>query len=177
MKEITIGLFGTCGSSKWRDKFISIYESRGINYFNPVKEDWKPEDAQIEAEHLANDDIICFPVTHETYAFGSLGEVGFSILQAIKMDQRRDIIIMINPEVEIEKTELVIGSGVFMAPSLVVDAQTKDSIKMRALVMAHLRKINYPNVYIVNTLKNMLDLSMYLHAIQVLKEGVKQYTI
>lgn len=171
MKEITIGLFGTCGSSKWRDKFISIYESRGINYFNPVKEDWKPEDAQIEAEHLANDDIICFPVTHETYAFGSLGEIGFSILQAIKLDQRRDIIVMINPNVEIERTELVLGE------LLMVDAQTMDSIKMRALVMAHLRKINYPNVYIVNTLKNMLDLSMYLHAIQVLKEGAKQYTI
>lgn len=171
MKEITIGLFGTCGSSKWRDKFISIYESRGINYFNPIKEDWKPEDAQIEAEHLANDDIICFPITHETYAFGSLGEVGFSILQAIKSDQRRDLIVMINPEVEIERSGLVIGE------LLMVDAQTKDSIKMRSLVMAHLRKINYPNVYIVNTLKNMLDLSMYLHAIQILKEGAKKYTI
>jgi hypothetical protein len=168
---ITIGLFGTCGSSKWRDKFINLYESRGINYFNPLKEDWKPEDAQIEAEHLANDDIVLFPVTNETYAFGSLGEVGFSIMQAIKLDRRRDIIVMIDPEVKVDRTGLVIGE------LLMVDAQTKDSIKMRALIMAHLKKVNYPNVYIVDNLKKMLDLSMYLHAIQVLKEGAKQYTI
>jgi hypothetical protein len=169
--SITIGLFGTCGSSKWRDKFISLYESRGIDYFNPVKKDWKPEDATIEAEHLANDEIICFPVTDETFAFGSLGEVGFSILQAIKMDQSRDIIVMIDPDVKLNE------SWMSMNESMTAEMQRKDSIKMRALVMAHLKKIKYPNVYIVKDLKSMLDLSMYLHAIQVLKEGAKKYTI
>ena len=99
---ITIGLFGTCGSSKWREPFMKAYDEQGIKYFNPVKEDWKVEDAQIEAEHLANDEIICFPVTDETYAFGSLGEVGFSILQAIKLNQRREIIVMIDPDVKLD---------------------------------------------------------------------------
>jgi hypothetical protein len=170
-RKITIGLFGTCGSSKWRDKFISLYESRGIDYFNPVKENWKPEDATVEAEHLENDKIICFPITDETFAFGSLGEVGFSILQAIKMDQNRDIIVMIDPDVKLNE------SWMSMNESATAEIQRKDSIKMRALVMAHLKKIKYPNVYIVKDLKNMLDLSMYLHAIQVIKEGTKKYTI
>lgn len=173
--SITIGLFGTCGSSKWREPFMKAYKEQGINYFNPVKEDWKVEDAQIEAEHLANDEIICFPVTDETYAFGSLGEVGFSILQAIKLNQRREIIIMIDPDM---KSEVINGNSPSAGTAAVVaDQKRKDSIKARALVMAHLKKIDYPNVWIVKSLENMLKLSLHLHALAVLKEGAKQYTL
>ena len=56
--NLCIGLFGTCGGSKWRDKFIAKYNERGIEFFNPQKDDWKPEDAEIEADHLANDGVI-----------------------------------------------------------------------------------------------------------------------
>jgi hypothetical protein len=168
---ITIGLFGTCGSSKWRDPFMKAYDEQNIKYFNPVKEDWKPEDAQIEAEHLANDEILCFPVTNETYAFGSLGEVGFSILQAIKLDQRRDIIVMIDPDVVLNE------NWMSMNESVTAEAQRKDSIKMRALIMAHLKKINYPNVWIVKDLDKMLQLSLHLHALAILKEGAKRFLL
>jgi hypothetical protein len=171
MKEITIGLFGTCGSSKWRDPFMKAFDEQGIKYFNPVKENWNVEDAKIEAEHLANDEIICFPVTNETFAFGSLSEVGFSILQAIKLNERRDIIVMIDPDVKIDETSMSINE------SVIAGTQRKDSIKMRALVMAHLKQINYPNVWIVKDLDNMLKLSLHLHALAVLKEAAKQYTI
>ena len=106
MKKITIGLFGTCGISQWRTPFIKKYSSLGIQYFNPVKSDWKVEDATIEAEHLANDEILLFPVTNETYAFGSLGEVGFSIMQALKLDERRDIVVMIEPDVVVDKNKM-----------------------------------------------------------------------
>jgi len=168
---ITIGLFGTCGSSKWREPFMKAYDEQGIKYFNPVKADWKVEDAQIEAEHLANDEILCFPVTNETFAFGSLGEVGFSILQAIKLNSRREIIIMIDPDVELDYTKIE-------TPDVpLAHAQRKDSIKARALVMAHLKKIDYPNVWIVKSLDNMLKLSLTLHALAIIKESAKQYTL
>lgn len=168
---ITIGLFGTCGNSTWRNKFMEEYQKQGIKYFNPVKEDWKVEDAQIEAEHLANDEIICFPVTNETFAFGSLGEVGFSILQAIKLNSRREIIVMIDPDVKLDENQMSMGE------SITAEIQRKDSIKARALVMAHLKKIDYPNVWIVKNLENMLKLSLHLHALAVLKEGAKKYTL
>jgi hypothetical protein len=171
MKKITISLFGTCGSSKWRDQFIKEYDKQGISYFNPLKKDWKPEDAQIEAEHLCSDEILLFPITNETYAFGSLAETGFSILQVIKLNQKSDIIVMIDPEVKIDK------SGLTLAEILMVNAQTKDSIRARALVMTHLKKLDYTNVWIVKDLNNMLKLSLHLHALQVLREGAKKYTL
>lgn len=168
MKKITIGLFGTCGNSTWRNKFMEEYNKRNIDYFNPLKDDWKPEDAIIEADHLADDGIVLFPVTNETYAFGSLGEVGFSIMQALKLDETRDIVVMIENDVKVDKTKMT------SAELSVVDAQTKDSLKMRALIMAHLKKVNYPNVYIVKNLEDMLSLSLELHNIQLLKNSAKE---
>ncbi|MDD4922624.1 MAG: hypothetical protein PHS30_09145 [Bacteroidales bacterium] len=171
MKDITIGLFGTCGSSKWREPFMKRYDELGISYFNPQKNDWKAEDAKIEAEHLANDQIILFPVTNETYAFGSLGEVGFSIMQALKLDQNRDIIIMIEPDVYLDVDSM---------PSelrATAEAQRKESVRMRALIMAHLKKVNYQCVWLVKDLDNMLNLSLELHAIQTLKNGAKRFII
>lgn len=61
---LCVGLFGTCGGSKWRNNFMLKYNEMGINYFNPQVDDWKPELAEIEAEHLVNDDIVLFPVTN-----------------------------------------------------------------------------------------------------------------
>ena len=92
----TVGLFGTCGKSKWRKAFIERFETENISYYNPQVDDWKEELAIEEAEHLANDQIILFPVTSEEYSLGSLSEVGFSILNAINLDNRRDFIILIN---------------------------------------------------------------------------------
>lgn len=160
MKKPTIGLFGTCGRSTWRDSFIKEYERLGIQYFNPQKDDWKPEDAQIEAKHLANDEILLFPVTNETFAFGSLAETGFSILQAIKFNKRRELIVMIVPNVIASDTE-------------VDQVQRKESCRARALVMAHLKKLNYPNVWIVTSLNDMLALSISLHSMYIAKSHLK----
>jgi len=168
MRTLTIGLFGTCGNSTWRNKFMEEYDKQKIRYFNPQKDDWKPEDAAIEAEHLVNDDIILFPVTNETFGFGSLAETGFSILQAIKLNQRRNVIVMIDPDVPVPQVEVWTRDN---------ELSRKDSIRTRALVMAHLKKLDYPNVYIVNSLDNMLKLSLHLHAIEILKMGAEKYCI
>jgi len=157
---MTIGLFGTCGNSTWRKGFMQSYDNHGIEYFNPQVDDWNPDLAEIEADHLANDEIILFPVLAETSGLGSLGEVGFSILQAIKLDSSRNVIVMIDRNCDIED-----------------EAVKKESVRARALVMAHLKKLKYPNVYLVENLQDMLLLSLELHAIEVLRGGLERFRL
>jgi hypothetical protein len=144
-----IGLFGTCGNSTWRTRFINIYDGAGIEYFNPQVDDWKPELADIEAQHLLNDDIILFPVTGETYGFGSLAETGFSIIQAIKANASRFVIVAIFD----------------VDPTLEDAFAMKESARARALVKAHLKTNPQPNVFVVNDLETMLKLSMELYRV------------
>jgi len=160
---MTVGLFGTCDNSTWRQSFMKEYDKQKISYFNPVKDDWKAEDAKIEAEHLANDEIILFPVTDETLGLGSLGEVGFSILQAIKLDSNRDIVVMITDDLSDEAKE-------YFDESMV-----RESIKMRALIKAHLNKLNYPNVYLVDNLEDMLTVSLELNKIYFIRQKLDYY--
>lgn len=168
--SVTIGLFGTCGKSKWREPFIEKFNEREISYYNPQKDNWDPNDAVDEAYHLANDDIILFPVTGETYAFGSLAESGFSIIQALK-NTNRDIIIMIDMNVNMDEQLMS------MNESITHEIQKKDSLRARKLVLEHIKKNKHPNVYLVENLENMLNLCLYLHSLHVLKEGTKRFTI
>jgi hypothetical protein len=147
--KLCIGLFGTCGNSTWRNEFISKYDTLGINFFNPQKDDWTPEDAQIEADHLADDSLILFPVLSETYGLGSLAETGFSVAQAMRIDDRRDFVILIDSKPD---DELASDAALF-----------KESTRNRALVKAHLRKLKLPNVYVIDTLDEMLEVSIALY--------------
>lgn len=140
----TIGLFGTCGSSTWRQAFITRYEAEGLAYFNPQVEDWTPELAQIEAEHLNTDEIVLFPILAETSGLGSLAESGFSVMQALK-NTGRFIVIFIDPAV---------GP---MDPNV-----AKESLRARALVRAHLQANPHPSVFVVETLEQMLEVSVLL---------------
>jgi len=155
-----IGLFGTCGGSKWRDLFMARYKEEGISFYNPQVENWKPEDAVEEAEHLANDAVILFPITGETYGTGSLAETGFSVLNAIRLDDRRDFVIMIEQRLD---------------DSLDNQVARKESLRARALVFQHLKKLRLSNLYVVYTLDEMLAVSLTLHQAAVLREPLKQY--
>lgn len=148
-----IGLFGTCGNSTWRNSFINEYQKiGGIRYYNPQVADWKPEDAAIEAEHLINDDIVLFPVTSETYGIGSLAETGYSIMSAIRADAKRYVVLFIDPKVDQQLIDDNAGAA-------------KESTRSRALVLAHLRKVNHPNVFFVSSLEEMLELSIKLYGV------------
>jgi len=162
--NVCIGLFGTCGKSKWRDPFIKEYDSFGMTYFNPNKPDWKPEDAEVEADHLANDAVVLFPITGETYASGSLSEVGFSILNAIKLNDRRDFVIMIDQKLE---QELIDANPV----------AAKESSRSRALVKQHLKKIDLSNIYVVENLEEMLTLSVHLYDIAEMRAEIQSYSL
>lgn len=158
--RLCIGLFGTCGRSRWRDRFMALYTERGIEFYNPNVPDWKPELAQVEADHLANDDVILFPVTAETYGTGSLAETGFSIIQAIRLDDRRDFVILIEQRLDedLDNAEL-----------------RKESLRARALVLQHLKKLRLPNVYVVDTLEEMLQLSLVLYQAAALRAPLREY--
>jgi len=146
--KVCIGMFGTCGGSRWREPFIERYEEAGIAFFNPQVDDWKPECAVEEADHLANDAVVLFPITGETYATGSLAETGFSMLNAIRLDDRRDFVIMVEQELD---------------PSLDDAVARKESLRARALVLQHLKKLRLSNLYVVSSLEEMLEVSLVLY--------------
>lgn len=159
-KNITIGLFGTCGGSMWRDEFIAKYVELGIDFFNPQVDNWTPEMADIEAEHLVEDDIILFPVTGETAGMGSLAETGFSMFQAMKTNMNRYFVFMVDAECD---------------PTKVTDATlAKESRRARALVRAHLRKNPHANVFVCDNLAQMLEVSVLLRDSLVAVRGARQ---
>lgn len=139
---------------------MSEYKDLGIPFYNPQVDDWTPECAVEEARHLAEDEIILFPITRETYAGGSLSEVGFSILNAIRLDDRRDFVIMIEQDLD---------------PNLNDAVARKESLRARALVKEHLRKLRLKNVYIVDTLGEMLEISISLHKAAEIKSPLEKY--
>ena len=147
-----IGLFGTCGSSKWRDPFINRYKTKSMNYFNPLKSDWKPEDAREEAEHLVKDEILLFPITGETFGTASLAETGYSIINSIRANDHRYVIIFIEPKV----SEMLHQENPTAA---------KESTNSRAIVAAHLKKLDHPNVFVVDSLEEMLNISVNLYKV------------
>lgn len=157
---VTIGMFGTCGGSKWRNPFMARYKELGIAYFNPQVDNWDPSCAEEEARHLANDQIILFPVTNETYATGSLAEVGFSILNAISLDDRRFFVIMIAME---------------LLPNLMGSDMAKESLRSRALVKQHLKRLRLSNLYLVDSLEKMLEVSLMLYKAVSITEPLKKY--
>lgn len=161
---LCIGLFGTCGGSQWRERlFIPRYDKLGIACYNPQVEDWDPSLAEVEAEHLANDAIILFPVTGETYAFGSLAETGFSMLNAISLDDRREFVLYIAQEIdELDPKGNKLDDRLNEDGSKNPDSKAKDSLRTRALVKQHLKKLRLPNVYLVDTLEEMLEVSLVL---------------
>jgi hypothetical protein len=154
--KVTIGLFGTCGGSKWRIPFKEAYSSQEISFFDPQVENWDPYMATIEAEHLAEDEIILFPITDETYGIGSLCETGYSILQAIRLDDRRDFVILIDPRLQEKLNENQVAA--------------KESLRARALVKKHLEILELSNLFLVDNLPHMLEVSLKLYKAAVIKK-------
>lgn len=138
-----VGLFGTCGKSTWRERFITELSAKGISFYNPQVANWTPECAETEAQHLVEDDIVLFPVTAETTGFGSLAETGYSILQTVKFMQDnarpRLLIVFIDKNCDWENP-----------------TERKASLNTRALVKAHLRRFKQTTVIEVNSLDEMM---------------------
>lgn len=144
-KNKNVGLFGTCGNSTWRNPYVSMFETQGITYFNPMftGRDHRPDDAAREANHLASDRIILFPVLAETDGIVSLAEIGQAEIM-IAMSWNRHLVIYIEPEV---------NSDFFnVKPDL-----AKKSNQMRMLLTRELSQVKHPRIHIVNSLSEMWD--------------------
>lgn len=84
-----VGLFGTCGSSTWReDKVIPMLEAAGVDAFNPVVADWNEAAMKNEAENAATDQVILMVITGETTAIASMAESGWIALEAAARGQQ-----------------------------------------------------------------------------------------
>lgn len=152
--KTTVGMFGTCSGSTWREPFIKEYKQRKIDFFNPdLGDDWTPDATENENIHLIEDNIVLFPVLAESLGFGSLGEIGFSMLTVLKnvmTGHNQYLIVLIDDKCEME------------------GASTEDiklSDNTRKIIKSKVEDVDHPNVFLVNTLDEMKELSFRLVAL------------
>ena len=70
-----IFLGGTCNNSTWREEIIPYLKEKGINYFNPVVDDWTPECQIEEIKQRKNCDIVLYTITPLMTGVYSIAEV------------------------------------------------------------------------------------------------------
>lgn len=161
--ENTIGLFGTCDGSTWRVPVIDRLTALGIKWYNPdAGDNWEPWMAEEENRQLKEDHIILFPVLGESLGFGSLGEIGFSILnimEAIQNGSDQTLIVLIDDECTDDRKS---------------EQERKLSRNARKLVKSKLNAIKHSNVYLVNTVDEMVDLAVGLHGAYNIKDEVNK---
>lgn len=169
MNSVTIGLFGTCGLSTWRNKFVDAYTKNGINFFNPQLPEgvWTADRAdefvQQENYNLKNNQIILFPVTNETTGQGSLAEIGFSVLDTIRNLNQRYLIVLIDLDCKCSKSSAL---------------QIEESKRSRKLVKSkiEIESKSNPYIFLVNNFDDMLNLSIELkNSIEFNNELKKRY--
>lgn len=73
--NIKVFLGGTCNESTWRDEIIPLLEEAGIDYFNPVVEDWTEDCIEIEnIEKNEKCNIHLYVITKEMKGVYSIAE-------------------------------------------------------------------------------------------------------
>ena len=160
--EVTIGLFGTCDNVPWRIPFMEKYEEMGIKFFNPdAGDNWHPGLIEEENYYLNNAEIILFPILKESLGSGSLGEVGFSVQNVtrnILNGKRQFLIALIDDECTDERK---------------TDDERARSVRDRKLVKSKLaEKASPPVISLVNTLEEMLELSLELYYFLAQTNGI-----
>jgi hypothetical protein len=79
-----IFLGGTCADTTWRDELIKELDKLGIEYFNPVVENWTPECQAIEEDEKNNKcDCHLYVITKEMMGTYSIAEIINSTWQAV----------------------------------------------------------------------------------------------
>lgn len=152
--DTCVGLFGTCENDPWREQFMEHYKKNGIEYFNPdVGDDWHPGMVDDENKHLNEDTIILFPILDSSLGTGSLGEIGFSVLNVARNIQNgkpQSLVVFIEDTCENKKF---------------TDAERTNSKNTRALVKSKLARIAHSSVFMVDSLDEMKALADELIAL------------
>ena len=81
MKKVFLG--GTCNESTWRNELIPLLEEKGIEYYNPVVEDWTPECQQEEYRQKEICNVHLYLITKKMKGV-------FSIAEAVASCQFKD---------------------------------------------------------------------------------------
>lgn len=68
-------LGGTCNESKWRDVMIEFLKADGIDYFNPVVDDWTEECQKREIGERKNADFVLYAITPKMTGVYAIAEV------------------------------------------------------------------------------------------------------
>ena len=142
---LCVGLFGTCDKNRWRDPFMAKYDELGIEYFNPMVDNWHAGLVPLEAQHLAEDEVILFPILGWSYAEGSLSEMGFGPLKAMRQNMNRSFVFYVETTLHERLTD---------------PDRCKASLRSRELVLGHLEKVSASNIYVVRSIEEMLDVSI-----------------
>jgi hypothetical protein len=145
---LCVGLFGTCDKNRWRDQFMVKYDELGIEYFNPMVDDWHAGMVPLEAKHLAEDEIVLFPILGWSYAEGSLSEMGFGPLKAMRQNMNRSFVFYVETTLHERLTD---------------PDRCKASLRSRELVLGHLAQTAAPNIYVVRSIDEMLDVSIQVY--------------
>ncbi len=141
LAKSTIGLFGTCGASTWRQSFVEYCKNNDISFYNPQlgEGEWNPDFANdyVRAEHfhLANDDIVVFAITNETIASVSLSEFAFSIMDAARSSLNRHVVMFIaedciDPKASQDAITASIKARKTVIPKMVKAAKESDFIHL-----------------------------------------------
>jgi hypothetical protein len=162
-----IGLFGTCGKSIWRERFVNAYKERHIDFYNPQLADgeWTADRAdefvKIENKNLKTNEIVLFPVTDETTGQGSLAEIGFSILDTIRNLNDRYLIVFIDDDCK--------------DPSATKN-QIEESKRSRKLVKSKVIQHSFENerIFIVNNFDKMLELTFHIKNLIDMKTQINE---
>ncbi len=159
-----IGLFGTCDNSPWRGPVIETLDRHGIAWYNPdAGDNWEPWMVEEENMHLREDHIILFPILGESLGQGSLAEIGFSVLNIVrnitsgKSDQT--LVVLIDDECTDERKTA---------------EERKTSNRSRKLAKSKLAAVDHPNVYLVETLDDMVSLGIQLHELYQQKDAIDE---
>ena len=73
MARVFLG--GTCNESKWRNMMMVFLHEKGLEYFNPVVDDWTPDCMVEELRQREQCDYVLYVITPEMTGVYSIAEV------------------------------------------------------------------------------------------------------
>lgn len=91
-------LGGTCGTTTWRNQFVTELEARRVRYFNPQlppEVEWSSRHAAQEKRRLASASIVVMVITNHTTGMVSLLET-CELLTSLNLDASDSRTLLVN---------------------------------------------------------------------------------
>ena len=84
-------LGGTCADSTWRDEIEPLLDEAGLEYFNPVVDDWNEAAQAEEIQERQSCDFVLYTITPKMEGVYSIAEV---VEDSIKRPQKTIFIVL-----------------------------------------------------------------------------------